>query len=51
MINQSKLLKIKNKILSDLFNERYGIKLGEYNNTTETERIKAFKALSLHTDT
>ena len=40
MIKQSKLLKIKSKILSNLFNEKYGLKLGEFNNTTWTERVK-----------
>ena len=33
------LLKIKRKILSYLFNEKYGLKLGEFNNTTGTERV------------
>ena len=42
-IDQSKLLKIKSKILSTLFNE----KLGEFNNTTETERVKAEPMLVL----
>ena len=42
LIKQSKLLKIKNKILSNLFNEKYGLKLGESNNTTGTERVKDF---------
>ena len=40
LIKQSKLLKIKGKILSNLFNEKYGLKLGEFNNTTGTERVK-----------
>ena len=40
LIKQSKLLKIKSKILSNLLNERYGLKLGEFNNPTGTERIK-----------
>ena len=40
IIKQSKLLKIKNKILSNLFNKKYGLKLGEFNNTTGTERVK-----------
>ena len=39
MIKQSKL-KIKSKILSNLFNEKYWLKLGEFNNTTGTERTK-----------
>ena len=34
LIKQGKLLKIKSKILSNLFNENYGLKLGEFNNTT-----------------
>ena len=41
MIKLSKLLKIKSKIHSNLFNEKYGIKLGELNDTTGTERFKA----------
>ena len=40
MIKQSKLLKIKSKIPTNLFNEKYGLKLGEFNNTTGTERVK-----------
>ena len=40
LIKQSKLLKIKSKILSNFFNEKYGLKLGEFNNTTGTERVK-----------
>ena len=40
LIKQSKPLKIKNKILSNLFNEKYGLKLGEFNSTTGTERVK-----------
>ena len=39
LIKQSKLLKIKSKILLNLFNEKYGFKLGEFNNTTATERV------------
>ena len=40
-ISQTKqTAKINNKILSNLFNEKYGLKLGEFNNTTETERVK-----------
>ena len=31
MIKQSKLLKIKSEILSNLFNVKYGLKLGELN--------------------
>ena len=33
LIKQSKLLKIKSKILSNLFNEKHGLKLGDFNNT------------------
>ena len=32
--------KIKSQILSNLFNEKYGLRLGEFNNTTSTERVK-----------
>ena len=39
MIKQSKLLKIKSQILSNLFNEKYGLRLGEFKNTTGTERV------------
>ena len=39
MIKQSKLLKIISKIPTNLFNEKYGLKLGEFNNTTGTERV------------
>ena len=39
LINQNKLLKIKSKILSNLFSEKYGLKLGEFNSTTGTERV------------
>ena len=36
LIKQSKPLKIlKSKILSNLFNEKYGLKLGEFNNTVQ----------------
>ena len=42
LIKQSKLLKIKSKILLNWFNEKYGLKLGEFNNTTGTERINKF---------
>ena len=41
LVKQSKLLKIKSKILSNLFNEKYELKLGEYNNATETEKVKS----------
>ena len=40
LIKQSKLLKIKSKILSNFFNEKYGLQLGEFNNKTGTERVK-----------
>ena len=40
LIKQSKPLKIKSKILSNLLNEKYGLKLGEFNNTAGTERVK-----------
>ena len=40
LIKQSKLLTIKSKILSNFFNEKYGLMLGEFNNTTGTERVK-----------
>ena len=33
------LLKIKSNILSNLFSEKYGLKLGEFSNTTGTERV------------
>ena len=39
LIKESKLLKIKSKILSNLFHEKYGLKLEEFNNTTGTERV------------
>ena len=39
LIKQSQLLKIKSQILSNLFNEKYGLRLGEFNNTTGTERV------------
>ena len=39
LIIQSKLLKIKSDILSNLFNEKYGLKLREFNNTTGTETV------------
>ena len=32
-------MKIKTKILSNLFNEKYGLKLGEFKITTGTERV------------
>ena len=42
LIKQSQLLKIKSQILSNLFNEKYGLRLGEFKNTTGTERVKAW---------
>ena len=32
-------MKIKSKILSNFFNENYGLKLGELNNTIGSERV------------
>ena len=40
LIKQSNKLKIKYKILPNLFNEMYGLKLGEFDSTTGTERVK-----------
>ena len=39
----SQLLKIKSQILSNLFNEKYGLRLGEFKNITGIERVN-FKA-------
>ena len=39
LIKQSILLKIKNKFLSNLYNEKYELKMGGFNNTTETKRV------------
>ena len=41
-IDQTKptILKIKSQILSSLFNEKYGLRLREFKNTTGTERVK-----------
>ena len=39
LIKWSKLLKIKSKITSNLFNKKFGLKLWEFNNTTGTERV------------
>ena len=39
LIKQSQLLKIKSQILSNLFNEKYGLRLEEFKNTTGTERV------------
>ena len=46
MIKQSQLLKIKSQILSNLFNEKYGLRLGEFKKTTGTERVKGKLELS-----
>ena len=35
-IDQSQLLKIKSQIFSNFFNEKYGLRLGEFENTTGT---------------
>ena len=40
LIKQRKLLKIKSKILSNLYNEKYGLNLGDFNNTAGTEKVK-----------
>ena len=40
LIKQSKPLRIKSKIFLNLFNEKYGLKLGEFKNTTGTARVK-----------
>ena len=45
LIEQSKLLKIKSNILSNLFKEKYGLRLGEFNNSTGTERVKELPTL------
>ena len=48
LIKQSPLLKIKSQILSDLFNEKYGLRLGEFKNTTGAERVNDnFQKLNL----
>ena len=43
LIKQSQILKIKSQILSNLFNEKYGLRLGEFKNTTGTERVKVWE--------
>ena len=43
MIKQNKLLKIKNKLLSNLFNEKYGLKLGEFNNTVLGLKVSSMR--------
>ena len=49
MIKQSKLLKIKNKILPNLSNEKYWLKLKEFNNISGTERVNiSIEALHGH---
>ena len=45
LIKQSQLLKIKSQSLSKLLNEKYGLRLGEFKNTTGTERVKKLKLL------
>ena len=43
-IKQFKLLKIEiYRILSNLFNDKYELKLEDFNNTTGTERVKSEK--------
>ena len=37
-------MKIKSQILSNLFNEKYGLRLGEFKNTTGTEGVKDYSA-------
>ena len=39
LIKQNQLLKIKSQILSIFFNEKYGLRLGEFKNTTGLERV------------
>ena len=39
LIKQGMLRKIKGEIFLDLFNEKYGLKLGEFDNSTGTERV------------
>ena len=39
MIKESKSLMSINKILSNLFNEKYWLKMLEFNNITGTERV------------
>ena len=41
LIKQSNQLKIKSKIISNLFNEKHRLKLGEFNNKTRTERVNS----------
>ena len=40
IVKECKLLKIKNKILINLCNEKYELKLGEFDNATGTERAR-----------
>ena len=43
-INQTKpTTESKSQILSNLFNEKYGLNLGEFKNATGTERVKDMK--------
>ena len=46
LTKQSKLLKIESKILLNLFNEKYRLKLGEFQNTIGTERVNEIQPLS-----
>ena len=39
------LLKIRIKILLNLFSDKYGLKLGEFYNTTGTERVKVWQKI------
>ena len=43
LIKQGKVLKIKIKILLNLFHDKFGLKVGEFNNTTGIERVKMVK--------
>ena len=48
LIKQNQLLKIKSQILSNLFNEKYGLRLGEFKNTTGTERVNTTETGDKH---
>ena len=41
-IKKSKLLQIETEILFNLFNQKYGLQLGEFHNTTGTKRVKVW---------
>ena len=45
---QGSLGKIKSKILSNLFNKKYWLKQGEFNNTTGTERVKQVLVIKIN---